>query len=171
MASVVRAWRSCSRISDERSSAGHRRQGAQVLGAGLRRGEQAEQQVHGPVIHRVEGHRVIQAHEHAHNPVQAVKPRVGRGHAAAQAGGAEGLTLHQRLEDPGVIDSQNRGGGIGHHVQGLPLGRRPAARDDAVPREQFTDVHHNPETLLTLAGRRRPFRRLRRQGEAITQEP
>ena len=70
-----------------------------------------------------------------------------------------------------MIDSQNWGGRIGDHVQGLPLGRRPAARDDAVTREHFTDVHHNPETLLTLAGRRRPFRRLRPHGEAITQEP
>ncbi len=77
----------------------HLGQGAQVLGAGVFRGQQGENQVDRQVIDSVVGDRAFQADEDAVHAVKTRQGRVRHGDTQTHAGRAQLLAFHQRLQD------------------------------------------------------------------------
>ena len=127
MASAVRAWRSCSRSSAWRSRRETRASARRCSDAGVLGREQGEDQVDRLVVHGLEVHRLLQAHEDAAHALQALEPGVRHGHAVADAGRAGLLALGKRVEDR----RRRRGRSCGRRSR-----RPPPAPDACWPRSR-----------------------------------
>jgi len=116
------------------------------------RGEQGEQQIHRAVVHGPVGHRRIETDEHGADVLQPLDAGVRHGDARSQARRAQGFAFQQGVHHPRLVQAHGLGRGLGDDVQRLTLRRRAATQDDAVPRQQFTDVHAYPDLYPSSCG-------------------
>ena len=116
-----------------------------VLGAGILGREEREDQVHRLVVDGFELHRVLESHEDAVHPLQALEPRVRSGHAVADPGRAGHFALDERVEDLAGVPVQAACRDLGDHRQHLALAGGADPHRDRRTIEKITDIHLIPE--------------------------
>jgi hypothetical protein len=112
-----------------------------MVGPGMLRRQQEEDQVDRLVVERFEIDRFVQPRKYADDVGQRRQPPVGYGNAAADARGPQVLALQQRVEDFPRVDPGQRGSLLGELLQHLLLGLRLQGRIHRLRRNEISKVH------------------------------
>jgi hypothetical protein len=127
-------------------------QSAQVLGAGVRRREEGEDQVHRTVVDGVELDRLFETHEDSPDAPQALESRMRDGDPVADAGRPGGLALDETFEHVGRLQPVKTRRHLGDDRERLTLAGCGHPWRDRATVQKITDIHPpNAFTRLAVA--------------------